>query len=157
MSGVTVINQSKEFLDLTKKEIGADINNQVTDYLESGEDPVPYFLMIKKMAEATTVALKNVDLKDAVITELEKSGRELTLNGSVMSVKNGYDILDYSKDPEWKDLQDQINSLKEQQKVREEFLRAVHKSNRSVFDGSDGAEVGVPVKSVVADTVQVKF
>jgi hypothetical protein len=139
-----------EAMQVTKNSIGERIKT-ITEAIEAGEiDPTTAFVQSKIMKDFADDVYNAA--KDKV--DLSNSNLPSNLSGVELSIRAGYETLDYEKDPVYADISKKL-------KEREGQLKAAYNNSRNfggVITDEDGVVVPiVPVKSVVKDSVIVKY
>lgn len=142
-TSLEVINKSS-LLNLSKSEMRNVIDVIISRVNDGEADPLHTFLMAKKGAE---LFKQLVDATKPIAedhTKLSKNETYTTYGCDVREQVVGakYDFTNCD-DSQWNDLQNEIDSLIEQRKEREKFLKTITKP---IFD-EDGIQINPPIKT----------
>lgn len=124
---------------LTKKDIEALSLDLLSPVLDGDVDPVSHTIKLKAMQEALKKTLCDDRLKDAVLAEVEKYGKERLWNGATIKIKDVGATYDYTVcgDPVYNAYMVRLKELQSDIKEREDFLRSVP-DNTTIVDDSTG-------------------
>jgi hypothetical protein len=137
---------------IKKDEIQLFIDNSVELILSGKYNPLEIEVKLKAMEEIIKALRGNQDVKDFAMDEAEKHGKSFDFAGAKFSiVETGR--YDYSADPEWKRVDNEIKLLKEHQKIQEKLLRDLDKE---VADPDTG-EIIIPAKKVTTKQIRVSL
>lgn len=110
----------------------------------SGEEDIKLYLVKLKMFEEAIKALReDAEIKAHGEAEIEKYGGTTEAYGATLSLRNSVKY-DYSQDDEWALLQQSIDMIKDKQKERESFLKALKKP---VADAETGEIIYPAIKA----------
>lgn len=111
----------------TKSNIGRYAEDMVQDILDGNYDPIKAVVNIKSIYESFGKFLKDKRITDLVVREIEKYGKECTVNGVTLRLGNTGVKYDYTicGDPIYNDLKHQIDDLTGRIKEREKFLAGI--------------------------------
>lgn len=126
------------------KQYGSLIRGAVLD----GEvDPLLFATQIAALKKLIEDIESDILVKDVILQEAEKYGKSFVRNNAKFQIKENGVRFDFARcgDIEWDDISQKINTLTEQRKKRESFLKAITPGTE-VF-GSDGVQIMPPVKS----------
>lgn len=131
-----------------------------TMYLSGDFDPLQVEIGIKGIEEAVKTIRKDPEVRDAVMDALSMyNEKTIELNGAEVQKKNTaakYDFL-RCQDPVWESLNAQLNTLKDQIKARENFLKGLTQKEVIVDQQTGEAmEIYPPAKSQ-GETLAIKF
>ena len=121
---------------MTKAGIQSLSHDLIAPVLDGEVDPVVHACRLKAIQESVKRALDDDRMKDAVITETERHGKERTWNGATVRVKEVGVSYDYSLcgDPVYADMARQREELDRRMKEREAYLRTVPPKTTVVDD-----------------------
>ena len=143
---------------LTKTEQENIAEQFVSAVLEGDINPLEAFARMKAMSEALAKAIKDTRLVDAVVGECDKYGKETPewqgVKFSVSEVGVKYDF-SVCNDSTWDSLTQQIESLTEARKERENFLKGI-KGDMQIADAETG-ELLQPAARTSTTSVRVIF
>jgi len=115
------------------------------------ENPLQVHVKLKELEDLIKQIMSNKDYKDMLLTEGSKHGKSFTFAGNECKVMETGVKYDYSvcNDPDWNQLDADINNLKEKQKERETFLKTIRPCGLNIFDEETGEtyELNPPVKT----------
>lgn len=135
-------------INLSKKQVEEMAVKKANEDLET-LDSIEVYTFMKKLTDYASKYMEVVKGK-ALDYLTAHGGKDIALYNSSITVRNGYDILDYEKDPIYAGLQDQL-------KQRQELLKTAYKSKLPIYD-SEGIEVPkVPVKKATGDSIIYKY
>jgi hypothetical protein len=139
---------TKEQIGLSKAQLEEMAIQKANEDLEV-MDSIEVYTFMKKLTDYAGKYMEVVKGK-AIEYLTARGGKDVALYGSKITIRNGYDVLDYTKDPIYSELQEKL-------KERQELLKMAHKHKGQYFDG-DGIEVPkVPVKSATSDSIIYKY
>lgn len=143
----------KEF---SKAEIVSS-SNKIIEYIENGDiDPIELFIQMKRISEIMSLAMKSEKVTSDLIDAVERHAKtDREFYGVDLQIRNGIAKWDFSSDPEWSEIQDQIDNLTKKKRLIEKSLKANHEAHRSSIteDGeiSDTSNIKcIPAKQIVA-------
>ena len=124
---------------LTKRDIEALSIDLLNPVLEGEVDPVSHAVKLKAMQETIKRTLDDDRMKDAVLSEIEKYGKERSWNGATVKIKETGVSYDHSNcnDPVYARLIEERMLLDAKIKEREAFLKTVP-DNTTVIDDETG-------------------
>ena len=142
-NSLEVINQLP-LLNVTKADMRNVIDVIIAKVNDGESDPLHTFLMAKKGEELFKQLVKASKTIAEDHTTLSKNETYTTFGCEVREQATGvkYDFTNCD-DGEWNDLQSKIDSLTEQRKEREKFLKSITKP---IFD-EDGIQINPPIKT----------
>lgn len=138
----------------TTKDQRSSFVVQIIDKLESGNaDPLETHLQVKCMEETIKQITSNDTYKNYVLEAAQKEGKSFAFHNAKFEVKETGVKYDYSKcaDPEYAELAAKMETLKEQVKAREAFLKTVPVSGMDIIT-TDGEAVKVYPPSKTSTT-----
>ena len=137
----------------SKSEIAAYTSNVKEMILSGGIDGLEAAIFLKSMEEIIKQLKDDSDIKRMILSEVEKYGKSAELNGAKIGISERR-TYEFEVDTEWNEMQEEINILKERQKERETFLKAV---NKPVADPETGEIINpIPCKSTTFPTVTLR-
>lgn len=112
-------------MPITKQEIETLADNLISPVLEGETEAVPHLIKIKGLSDAIKKAIDDDRFKDAVLTDIEKYGKERAWNGAVVKEKEIGVSYDFSgcDDPIYNSLVNRKKELDKEIKKREEMLK----------------------------------
>ena len=110
---------------ISKQEIEDLSSRLIAPVLDGEVDPTEQVIKLKGVQEAVKKALDDDRIKDSVLSDIEKYGKERSWNGAKVAIKEVGVTYDFSEcnDPILDNLQKQKAWLDEQIKAREKFLK----------------------------------
>ena len=129
-------------------------------YLSGDFDPLDIEIKVKGVSDAIEAVRKDPEVRDAVMDALSMyNEKTIELNGAQVQKKNTaakYDFL-ACQDPVWESLNAQLDTLKQQIKDREGFLKSLKKMEVIVDqDTGEAVEVQPPIKTQ-GETLAITF
>lgn len=124
---------------LMRSEIEALSIDLLNPVLEGEVDPISHVVKLKAMQETIKRTLDDDRMKDAVLSEIEKYGKERSWNGATVKMKEVGVSYDHSNsnDPVYARLIEERTILDAKIKEREAFLKTVP-DNTTVVDDETG-------------------
>lgn len=149
MSNLIQLNQMPQ----SKSEIAAYVSN-VKDMILSGNiDGIDAAIMLKSLDEIIKSLRDDKEIKSFIQSEVAKYGKSAEVKGCKVSLSERK-TYDFKDDSEWFILETNIQELKEKQKERETFLKAITKP---VADSETGEMIyPAPYSSTDVVTVTLK-
>ena len=131
-----------------------------TMYLSGDFDPLQVEIGIKGIEEAVKTIRKDPEVRDAVMDALSMyNEKTIELNGAQVQKRNMPARYDFAvcQDPVWESLNAQLDTLKQQIKDREGFLKSLKKMEVIVDqDTGETVEVKPPIKTQ-GETLAITF
>lgn len=150
MTTLSVIN----VLPSSKEEIATFVQDAKERILAGYENPLKIASQLKAFEEVIKELRDDKDIKEATLKAAEKEGKTFKQFGAEFQVKETGVKYDYSvcDDAEWNELNAKLETITEQKKARETFLKTI---KTDVFD-ANGVQLVPPVKTSTT-TVTVKL
>jgi hypothetical protein len=146
--------------DLLTKKSRQELANTIIEQLEGGElNPLKIHVQVKAMEDLIKKILDSKVYKDCLLSECDKNGKKFDFFGAEFMQKETGTKYDYSNcgDNTILDLSKQLETLKEQIKKREEFLKMIPIEGVETIT-SDGEVVTLyPPSKSSTTSVQVTF
>lgn len=136
---------------LTKSEMKRFSDSMINDVLDGNVDPIQSVIQARYIYDAVGGFLKDKQVNETVVREIEKYGRDCILHGVQLQLRNTgvkYSF-DGCNDPVYNELKRQLDELSAKIKAREEFLKHVPEDGLEVADPDTGemSHVWRPAKS----------
>jgi len=120
----------------------------VDEILSGDRNPLDLEILLKNMEETISMIRKNPDVKEYVLAEAARYEAKTFNHGGVnitMSQRTTYDF-SVCGDPEWEQIDAELNSLKERLKEREKLLKYIN-PNADIASGVTGEMLRPPAKT----------
>jgi hypothetical protein len=134
------------------------IANSIIDAVREGRiSPIEFAVKKKCILDAFELAFKNEEIKKMVVSEVEQYGKEgASLHGATVKITSTSKY-DYSKDPKWAAIKDDMKEMEAALKAQEEKIKIACKNNASLVDSETGEMIASIVPCPKTDTVAVSF
>lgn len=160
---VNAIESSNEVVKIQKgKEVetinctSADLANNMIAAITSGKiDPLVFAVKRKLIVDAFNMAFENADVKQLMLDEQAKHGKECFVLGAKISIRP-YPKYKYDQDQKWNQLTEEAKPYVDKIKQHEELLKAASKMGKSFLDEETGELIN-PVPAPSSDSLIVSF
>ena len=141
MTTISVIN----VMPSNKAEIKTFVQDVKERILSGDENPLKIAAQLKAMEEVIDELRKDKEIRDMILNAAEKEGKTSKSFNAEFQIKETGVKYDFSVcgDPEWEDLNKEIEPIKAKIKERETFLKVV----KNQFSTTDGIVINPPVKT----------
>lgn len=145
-----ILSQDESNLSLNSIQTEVD---KIKKEIEAGNlNPLDVYIKAKYLKDITESLMKQI--KAPVKEEIDLYSKADSVKfGAKFSIRNGYEILDYSSDSEYKELEEKI-------KDRKELLKEARNSQKKgIALVTEDADIIEPpeVKSIVEDSIIITF
>lgn len=144
-----------------KTEQKALASHLAESVLNGDINPVDAVVQAKSLSETINAFLKDTAIIESVINECEKYGKGETpsFKGATIQVRETGVKYDYSvcHDPEWDELNAQLQDIKESMKVREAYLHAIGKPKTEVDEQTGEVYTLYPAVRTSTTTYAITF
>lgn len=115
---------SEEYRVPSKTEIAKQVEQVTAQVAEGNINPLRAYGLLSALEKVVSEAKKSI--VELAITEAEKyPEKEIGVYGAKFQVKEAGVKYDYSSDPQWRDLQNEIDIIRAEQKGRETVLQSL--------------------------------
>ena len=143
---------------ISKKLIAERAEILAESVLGGNEDPIKAFILLKSEHVALGDALKNPDVQNAVLAEVEKyPPRERWKMGVKFGTGSTGSTYDFSEVEEWVKISDEISELSDKKKKLETSLKAQYESGVKFASMENGGEVDVKKIDTGKVTLKISF
>jgi hypothetical protein len=135
--------------ELTKSERGEFVT-QLIERMDNGlADPLETHLQIKNMEDIIKQTTGNETYKKYVLDAAEKEGRSFMHHNAKFEIKEVGTKYDFTNcnDPEYAEMCEMMESLKERMKAKETFLKTISGKGLEILVGDELVTVYPPVKT----------
>ena len=144
---VTRAEQSRWAAELARPLVEGEVN------------PLEFIVKLKGLQQALSIVEKDRDVRDVVLTEIYKHGKQATWSGATIATRETGVRYDYTAcgDPVYDDLARQREELDKRLKEREAFLRTVPDGTTLVWDETGEVVALHPPVRVGAESYAITY
>lgn len=144
--------EKKELLNLTSVCFASSIIEAIKD---GKIDPLEFAVKKKLIIDALELAAKDAEVKEMMLTEAAKQGKDHNVLGAKISVRS-FPRYQYGSDPKWKELKDSIAPVEQKMKEQEKKIQTACKNNCSLVS-DDGEVIASIVPAPATESIIVSF